>query len=126
MSATTRKKFDHGKAFRLARVLLKHVDASGDPIAARSMRRVVTALSVPVAHIAVSAAGLSPATMALAVRIEFPELSNAEIARRVGCSVKTLERDPRYRRMSEMLQLGREKFRAPSKQRDDALDSDDE
>ena len=109
------KKLDPARAFRIAHVLMRYVDSSGDTSAAKSMRRVVAALSVPVARVAVGASSLSPATVALAVRIEHPDLSNAEIARRVGCSVKTLERDPRYRRMSEMLQLGREKYATPSR-----------
>lgn len=126
MSATTRKKIDAGRAFRLARTLQRHLDDSGDVTAAKSMRRVVASLSVPVATIAVGASSLSPVMLAVAMKMEFPELSNREIARRIGCHRDTIERDPRFQRMCGLMSTGREKFKQPAKRRDEDLDADDE
>lgn len=106
------KKLDAGRAFRIARALQRHLDNSGDTEAAKNMRRVVASLSVPVASVAVGAASLSPVMLAVALKMEHPELSNREIARRIGCHRDTIERDPRFQRMCGLMSAGREKFTA--------------
>lgn len=109
------KKLDPARAFRIARALQRYLDNTGDTEASRSMRRVVASLSIPVASVAVGAASLSPVMLAVALKMEHPDLSNREIARRIGCHRDTIERDPRFQRMCGLMSTGREKFSSATK-----------
>lgn len=104
-------RLDPAKAFRLARHLERHILASC-PHAARAMRRVVAELAVDAFQANQAAASLDTETLALAVLIETQgAASNADVARRVGCTVKTLERSDKFRRCRDMMQLQRDKYR---------------
>lgn len=105
----TRRRLDPAGAFRVARKLEKYIKVN-EPAAARAMRRVVAELAVSAVSQLRAVPSLAADTIALAVLIENPGLSNNEIARRAGCSAKTLERSVKFRRVREMMASGREKY----------------
>lgn len=105
--ASKTARLDPAKAFRLARLLERHARLH-NPDAVDLMKQVVAVLAVDALLLLKSVPSLSPETLAIAVLMESPGLSDLQVAKRSGCNRSTLSRSARYARCREMLGRGRE------------------
>lgn len=105
------KKLDPAGAVRLARILEKYIKVN-EPHAAKAMRRVVAELSVTALEQLRALPSLAADSIAIAMLMENPGMSDEKIAKRVGTSRSTLTRSPRYVRCRELLRAGRSESRS--------------
>lgn len=102
---------NYGAAYRAARRLEAWVKVHL-PAARRAASRLLAELAIPVAETAEGTASLAKDTIAIAILMEDPGISDREVARRAGCSRNTLNRSTRYQKAREMQQRGRMETRA--------------